>query len=242
VRRITEYAASQNIQRVGVLTPNTNYGRTVGNLFETLAPRNGITTTSAMSFQPRSGNLAPTIRAFTRYEERKAAGMLGQTPFDAVLMPTGGEDARSIANLISHNNLPPRRIKRLGTGLLDDPALATEVNLDGAWFAAPSPTTRRNFENRYRETFAQKPPRLSTLAYDATALAATLARQGFKTGDRDIYSRKNLTNPNGFFGIDGIFRFRPDGTAERGLAILSFKNGEIVVIDETPKTFQKAVR
>jgi branched-chain amino acid transport system substrate-binding protein len=242
VRRITEYAANQNIQRVGILTPNTNYGRAVGNLFETLALRNGIATTASMSFQPRSGNLAPTIRAFTRYEERQAAGLLNQAPFDAVLMPTGGEDARSIANLISHNNLPPRRVKRLGTGLLDDPALATEANLDGAWFAAPSPTTRVRFENRYRETFAQKPPRLSTLAYDATALAATLARQGFQMGKRDPYSRADLTNPNGFFGIDGIFRFRPDGTAERGLAILSFRNGEIVVIDETPKTFQKAVQ
>ena len=43
----------------------------------------------------------------------------------------------------------------------------------------------------------------------------------------------------GFAGIDGIFRFRPNGTAERGLAVLEFRNGEIVVIDDAPKTFQR---
>ena len=29
-----------------------------------------------------------------------------------------------------------------------------------------------------------------------------------------------LTNASGFTGIDGVFRFRPDGTNERGLAVL----------------------
>ena len=27
-------------------------------------------------------------------------------------------------------------------------------------------------------------------------------------------------DPNGFAGVDGIFRFNPDGTSERGLAVL----------------------
>ena len=29
-----------------------------------------------------------------------------------------------------------------------------------------------------------------------------------------------LTNPSGFTGIDGLFRFRSDGTNERGLSVL----------------------
>ncbi len=239
VRRVTQYAASQNIQHIGTITPNTNYGRAVKNTFERIAPRHNITITSDATFRPHSSNLAPTVRQFSHYEERIANNALGQAPFNAVLMPTGGQDARSIANLLSHNNLPPRRVRRLGTGLLDDPALATESNLDGAWFAAPSPGARKKFEQRYYETFNQKAPRLSTLAYDATALAATLARQNLHTRNSNIFNKASLTNPNGFYGVDGIFRFRPDGTAERGLAILSFKRGKIIVIDEPPKTFQR---
>ena len=56
--------------------------------------------------------------------------------------------------------------------------------------------------------------RTATLAYDAVALVAALAR----TQGPQRFSPEVLTNPSGFAGIDGLFRFRPDGTNERGLA------------------------
>lgn len=236
LERVTAYAARKGVRRVGVLTPNNNYGQIVSSNFTKLAPQYGLNITRSMHFQSHSGNLAPTVRQFSQ--------RTGQSiPYDAVLMPTGGEDARAIASLLSHNNLPPRRVIRIGTGLLDDPALATERNLEGAWFAAPAPNARSNFEERYYRTFSTQPPRLSTLAYDAAALAITLARQGFEQGGRSpAYNRAALTNPNGFAGIDGIFRFRSDGTSERGLAVLSFQNGRIVVLENAPQTFQNVAR
>ncbi len=164
----------------------------------------------------------------------------GEPPFDAVLLPVGGDQARSVSNLLSFYDLGPDEVKRLGTGLWDDPGLATESAMDNAWFAAPSPDLRFDFEQRYKKNFSRKPLRLATLAYDATALAAVLARNShYKPGDgRSVFERTALTNPNGFAGIDGIFRFRPDGLVERGLAVLEFQHGEIVVIDPAPKTFQ----
>jgi hypothetical protein len=160
-------------------------------------------------------------------------------PFDAVLMPTGGEQARAIGSLLTYNQLPPSKVRRIGTGLFDDNALATEANLDGAWFAAPSPNSRKAFEGRYIRTYGAKPQRLATLAYDSTALAAILARTGLQQQGRPAFTRQDLMNPNGFAGIDGIFRFRPNGTAERGLAILTFKNGQVAVLDNPPSTFEQ---
>ncbi len=62
--------------------------------------------------------------------------------------------------------------------------------------------------------------RTATLAYDAVALVAALARtQGGAALLADV-----LTNPSGFAGIDGLFRFRPDGTNERGLAVMRVGN------------------
>ena len=58
--------------------------------------------------------------------------------------------------------------------------------------------------------------RTATLAYDAVALVAALV----KTQGEARFSEQILTNASGFAGIDGIFRFRPDGTNERGLAVL----------------------
>ncbi len=163
----------------------------------------------------------------------------GELPFQAVLLPVGGDQARSIGNLMSFYDLGPGEVKRLGTGLWDDNGLATEPALDGSWFAAPSPDLRRDFEGRYKELYGEKPPRLASLSYDATALAAVLAKKSYYTSGRPSFERDALINPNGFAGIDGIFRFRPDGLIERGLAILEFQNGTIQVVDPAPATFQR---
>ena len=58
--------------------------------------------------------------------------------------------------------------------------------------------------------------RTATLAYDAVALVAALA----KTQGPQRFAPEVLQNPSGFAGIDGLFRFKGDGTNERGLAVM----------------------
>jgi hypothetical protein len=48
-----------------------------------------------------------------------------------------------------------------------------------------------------------------------------------------------LNDPNGFSGVNGIFRFQPDGTSERGLAVLEMTSSGPVVVSPAPTTFQK---
>jgi len=124
-------------------------------------------------------------------------------------------------------------MRLIGTGLWDDESLARNPALYGGWFAAPDPALRRDFDRRYLENYGSAPPRLATLAYDATALAAVLSR-----GTQDNpYSRQRLTNPRGFAGIDGVFRLRPDGLNDRGLAVLEVQSGRARVIDAAPTAF-----
>jgi branched-chain amino acid transport system substrate-binding protein len=49
-----------------------------------------------------------------------------------------------------------------------------------------------------------------------------------------------LTDPNGFSGVDGIFRFRDDGSADRGLAVLQVTPNGFTVVDPAPKMFPMA--
>lgn len=236
VARITSFAATHGIRSVGVISPQSPYGNVVNSAFESLAPRNGITIAKRTTYPPATANLAPVIRDFSAYDTRQ--GTTTPPPYDAVLMPVGGQEARSVASLLSHYGLPPRQVRRLGTGLFDEAALTTETNLEGAWFAAPSPNARKTFEQKYTATYGSRPQRISTLAYDATALAAVLARRGLQTNGRPAFDRMSLASPNGFSGIDGIFRFRSNNTAERGLAVLEIRRGQTAIIDEAPKTFQ----
>ena len=63
--------------------------------------------------------------------------------------------------------------------------------------------------------------RIASLAYDASALAAVLSRTAAAAGPRArLQQRFAIAQPSGFAGMDGIFRFLPDGRIQRGLAVL----------------------
>ena len=72
------------------------------------------------------------------------------------------------------------------------------------------------------------------LAYDAVSLVALLA----PGTPYHRFTQAALMDPNGFAGADGIFRFNPDGTSERGLAVLEVTPDGFSVADPAPKTFQ----
>ena len=75
--------------------------------------------------------------------------------------------------------------------------------------------------------------RPATLAYDAVSLVAALV----KTQGAARFSEEMLTNQSGFAGIDGVFRFRPDGTNQRGLAVMRVTASGAQVISPPPKAF-----
>lgn len=147
--------------------------------------------------------------------------------YDSVFIPAGGSSLSSILQRVTNKSA-----RKLGTGLWDDARIAADPAMNGAWFAAPSPSARASFESHYKSTYGTSPVRLATLTYDATALAAALSKSGG-------FTSAALTNPNGFAGVDGIIRFNSNGLAERGLAILEIKNGRITEIDPAPKAFTK---
>jgi len=41
----------------------------------------------------------------------------------------------------------------------------------------------------------------------------------------------------GFQGVNGVFRFGPDNTTDRGLAVATVRNNQVVVIDPAPQGF-----
>jgi len=72
---------------------------------------------------------------------------------------------------------------------------------------------------------------------DAAALAAVLARGK----DGPDFSARAITVPSGFWGRDGIFRFLPEGVAERGLAVMKVGRHGAEVISRAPESFQAKI-
>jgi len=139
----------------------------------------------------------------------------------------------ALAPLLPFYDINPAKVRLLGTGRWDDPRIATEPALQGGWFAGTPAAAREAWADRYQILFGVRPLRRATLAYDATALAAFLAREA---GGGD-FSITALTRPGGFAGIDGLFRFLPDGRVGRGLAILQVGDQVFSVVSPAPESF-----
>jgi branched-chain amino acid transport system substrate-binding protein len=155
---------------------------------------------------------------------------------DAVFLPAGPEDLQTLAPLLASNGLTGASVQFLGTGQWDSPALGREKALIGGWYAAPDPKGWSNFSANYAKTYGSTPPRIASLGYDAVSLAVTLSQN--PRGER--YTMAQLTRPSGFSGVDGLFRLLPDGTSERGLAILQLREYGPQVIQPAPNSFASA--
>ena len=139
----------------------------------------------------------------------------------------------AVADALTAGGANLKRVQLLGTGLWDNPRVYASAAMQGGLYAAPDPAGFRAFAGRYRTKFGQEPVRTAALAYDAVALVAALARtQGPQRFAQDV-----LTNPSGFAGIDGLFRFRADGTNERGLAVMRVASGGAQTVAAAPKSF-----
>lgn len=122
----------------------------------------------------------------------------------------------------------------MGLTRFDEPAARLSLpGVQGGWFALPDTTLRAQFESRYQSAYGERPHPLAGLAYDAVAAIAA----GARAGRRDAVATGGLTRASGFAGVNGVFRLRPDGTAERGLAVATVRNNQVVVLDPAPRAF-----
>lgn len=252
IARVTEFAMSQELTRFGVLAPMTTYGdRVSGSFAEEVFARGGVIVHEERYMQDPDAMLEPAKRLAQYSKEiiplemrhgfdpnnpqAAPAAEAGYTQgFQAVLMPEQGTLLRALAPLLPFYNVDINRVKILGVSSWNNPRLTREPALRGGWFAAPDPTITENFRGHYEDAFGSAPPRLASLAYDATLLSARLAATQRR---RERFSAEALSDPNGYFGADGLFRLNPDGTVERGLAILEIQPGGIQVIDPAPRSF-----
>jgi branched-chain amino acid transport system substrate-binding protein len=223
VDRIVEYAIATGKRSFAAMLSEGAYGNVVEAEFKQVVARKGgrIVALERYSLEPNRMQVPVKVVA------QAARGA------DAVFIPEGPEVVPSVVQALTAAGLNTRRVQLLGTGLWDDPRIFSDASLQGGLYAAPDGTGFRNFSGRYRTRYGQDPVRTATLAYDAVALVAALV----KTQGPQRFSDQTLTNPSGFAGIDGLFRFRSDGTNERGLAVLRVAPGGGQVVSPPPRAF-----
>ena len=237
VVREVGYARQQGLNRFAALVPNSPYGHLMADALKEVAPATGASLGKVEYYDLRASDVASAVQRLM------PGGIAASAPdaapsvtpsFDALLLPEGGGKLRQIARQVRSAGADAKSVRLLGSGLWDVPDIGNEPALVGGWFASSPPEARQDFQRRYSATYGHNPPRLASLGYDAAALAAVLAR----SGGGEPFSQQAILNPNGFLGIDGLFRFTPNGLVQRGLAVLQVEPQGTSVVSPPPSRFQ----
>lgn len=224
VRRIVEYQISRGKRSFGALLPDNAYGTVVQAAFQQdVASRGG----RVLVLEKYPGD--PNRIAEPAQRVAQVANQI-----DSIFIPDGADAVPQVVRALAAAKVNFKRVQLLGTGLWDDPRIFSDKDLQGGLYAAPAPDGFRSFATRYRARYNQDPVRTATLAYDAVALVAALV----KTQGEQRFSEQTLTNASGFAGIDGVFRFRPEGTNDRGLAVMRVTPNGGQIVSPAPKTFR----
>ena len=224
VHRIVDYAVSRGKRSFAALVPENAYGAVIEAAFQQAVARRGGRVVALERYP-----LSPP--SFQEPARRLAQGA---SRADTIFIPDNADNVPQVVNALAAAGVNLKRVQLLGTGLWDEPRIFSNTALAGAWYAAPDPAGFRSFSQRYRGRYGQDPVRTATLSYDAVALVAALSRSQGPAA----FSEQMLTNSSGFAGIDGVFRFRSDGTNQRALAVLRVTPNGGQVISPASKTFQ----
>lgn len=240
-----EAAAGPNVYVMGNL-PGASISRTVGyarslgaTRFAALIPSGAYGTRASMAFTQSvraAGGTVVAVEGFDRGNTSAisaAQRLRAKGGFDAVLIADGGRIAAQAAASLKGRGGSTARI--LGTELWSgESVVATTPALRGAMFASVSDTRFRQFADSYKARFGTQPYRVATLGYDAVLLTIRLARD-WKPGTSLPTGR--LGSGTAFLGVDGAFRFKPNGVIERSLEVREVKANGVTVVSPAPAGF-----
>jgi len=188
---------------------------------------NGGRVAGVTSFPLSQQGVIDTIPTIAREYRQTGATSIFATSGTAGALPF-------LAELLPENGIDRETSQFIGLQRMDVPSSAlTLKGLQGAWFAAPSPALQAQFQDRYHAAYGALPHPIAGLAYDGIAAIGSLVARG----DGNTLGAAALTQGQGFAGVNGPFRFFPNGTNERGLAVATIENNQVIVLDPAPRSF-----
>ncbi|NBV05790.1 MAG: penicillin-binding protein activator [Proteobacteria bacterium] len=253
IEKITSYSIGQGKSSFAIIAPNNQYGLIMTDLLKTMVKKKDgtfIISELYKSDEKDFSKIAKRIVNAFKVPSNLAQGGGNKLKKDAtikesdriypkvIVIPESGKTLSKIVAAIKEQNTDERDFQIVGTSQWDDILTLSDSNLVGAWVAAPENEKFRIFEKSYYQTFNKFPPRITSIVYDSVGVIADLVDKKNK-GNLEI---KDFTNysvwpKNGFQGIDGLFRFLPNGLVQRNLAILEVKRDRFETIDKPTEKF-----
>jgi ABC-type branched-subunit amino acid transport system substrate-binding protein len=221
IDRVVRFARSKGMTKFAALAPVGTYGRRATNALLRSVESAGGQVVAMQMYDRSQGGLASAI------------AKIDSAPYDAVLIADNARNASGAVTLL-RKDVPNAKV--LGTELWNtENGIAGMTSLHGAWFASVSDNLYRQLAAKYRVKYGTGPYRIASMGYDAVLLVSRIA-QDWRVGTDFPMAR--LLDQGGFTGIDGPFRFRPDGIVDRALEVQQVGPGGLTVVSPPPTKFE----
>ncbi|MDK3019576.1 penicillin-binding protein activator [Pseudodonghicola flavimaris] len=228
--RLAGYAARNGRKNILIIHSTDVAGQAGRNAIRQALAANGATEAGAISHELSQQGVINAVPAIRDAVQTQGADAIFLTATTAGALPL-------FSQLLPEAGVTPQTVQYIGLTRWDIPSQTLELpGVQGGWFALPDPTLSQQFRNRYAMAYGGLPHPIGGLAYDGIAAIGALVG----AGKSDALTGAALTQRAGFRGVSGIFRLRPDGTNERGLAVATIQNKQVVVIDPAPASFSGA--
>ncbi|ETX30947.1 penicillin-binding protein activator [Roseivivax isoporae] len=225
--RVVSYGARQGVDDLAVLYTQDVAGQVGRNAVQSAASRSGARVVASEPYALNTQSLTSALgRISPVIDSGEAEGL--------VLTDTWEGGLSVVLQLGPEQGIAPSAVQYMGLTRWDTRSDGFRLpGIEGAWFTMPSRSAQSAFESRYTQTYGGTPHPLAGLAFDGVAAVGALVGQGRS----NALSVNSLTQGSGFQGASGVFRLRSDGTNERGLAVATVRNGQVVILDPAPRGF-----
>lgn len=225
--RLVKYGVKQGLRRFLVVYENDAAGQIGAGAIQTAIAQNGATVTGKQQHALSQQSIDAIVPAVAQAAKSGNIDAIFMTANQQAVLPY-------LTEKLYGAGVTSRTAQLMGLTRWDTPAARLQLpGVQGGWFALPDTALQAQFNQRYRAAYGEAPHELASLGYDGVAaIAANVA-----AGNRNAVNTIGLTRSAGFAGINGVFRLRPNGTNERGLAVATINNGRVVVIDPAPRGF-----
>ncbi len=228
--RLMNYAGSQSIFSTVIVHATDVAGQLGRNAIQTASQGSTTTIAGIVPYELSQQSVIDAVPQVTASVRGSAADAIFLTSTTAGALPL-------FAQLLPEAGLNTDEIQYIGLTRWDIPAGTLDLpGVQGSWFALPDPGRSQQFQSRYAAAYGGPPHPIGGLAFDGVAAIGALVA----SGQPNALTGQALTQAAGFQGVNGIFRLLPDGTNERGLAVATIQNKQVVVIDPAPRSFTGA--
>ena len=252
IQTLISYMMENDFYNYVALMPNSSHGALMNKILRnTILNKDGLLIKTDY-YEPNENNMLLKINdlvnfyevpqtIFEDYEKKKLENkLLGLEEPEliiqedekiypqALFIPDGGSKAEEIANLLFINQKNDRYIQLIGTSKLDgDINIQNNPYMDKVIFVGSNPSKYQKFYDDYLKIFRKEPIKITSMVYD---LINVIDKFYEKFEDGYVVNKRALLDPNGFDGIDGKFRFLPNGLIDRQLYVIQLQDKEKVVI------------